>query len=345
MKPNPQANSAAWIGQSLTLRRMSGSHDRHGHVHGKLDRSALHHEEGFRAIKISVIGLGLTSVIQFAIVAVGGSVALFADAFHNLGDVFTTVGLWIAFNASKRAADRRYTFGYERFEDLTGVVVVLIIAASAVVAGWESYRGLFDEREVRAIGASLAAAAIGVIGNEAVAQYKIQIGRKIRSVALEADGFHSRVDGFVSAGAVAGLIGVALGYPRADPIAGVAITGAIVWVMVKSGRDVLERLVDAVDPRVINEVDACARSIPEVREVHAVRARWAGRSLYVQLHIAVDEDLPLHEAHHIGEEVRHAVLHEIDGVSQVIVHMDPWGEGKHPSVYHTPTAHHFPDHD
>lgn len=320
---------------------MSGSHDRHHHGHVKLDRSSLNNEEGFRAVKISVLGLGLTSAFQIAIALVGGSAALFADAFHNFGDVFTTVGLWIAFSASKRAADRRYTFGYERFEDLTGVVVLLVIAASAFVAGLGSYKALLDDREVTAIGASLVAALVGVIGNEAVAQYKIRVGRRIRSVALEADGFHSRIDGLVSAGAFAGLVGVAIGYPKADPIAGFLITAAIVWVAIWAGRDVIARLVDKVDPEILVEVEDCARSIREVREVHEVRARWAGRSLYVQLHIAVDEDLPLHEAHHIGEDVRHAILHEIDGVSQVVVHMDPWGEGKHPSVYHTPTAHHF----
>lgn len=316
---------------------MEGIH----HHHPAADRSAVVSDEGIRAVRIATFGLALTSAVQFAIVAVGGSVALLADALHNFGDVFTTVGLWVAFVASRRAADRRYTFGYERFEDLVGLSVVAIIAASAAVAGWESYRAFVLPREVTALGVSVAAALAGVVGNEAVAQYKIRVGRRIRSVALQADGRHSRVDGLVSAGAVAGLLGVALGYPTADPVAGLAITAAIVWVTISSARAVVGRIVDRVEPDVVDAVEREAAAVAGVRDVHDVRARWAGRSLYVQLHVCVEEDLPLHEAHAVGEAVRHAVLHEVDGVSQVTVHLDPWGEGKHQSVYHTLTAHHF----
>lgn len=313
----------------------------HAHRHGAVDRAAWSSSEGIRAIKISTFGLALTAAIQFAIVAVGGSVGLLADGLHNLGDVFTTVSLWVAFVASKRAADRRYTYGYDRFEDLAGVVIVLIIAGSATLAGYESWRALIRPHEVTNLGISMGAALVGLLGNEIVAQYKIRIGRKISSVALEADGMHSRVDGLVSLGAFAGLAGVALGFPKADPLAGLAITLAIVWVTVSTGRDVIERLVDAVDPEIVDAAERAARAVRGVAEVHDVKARWAGRSLYVQLHVSVDEDMPLHEAHAIGEEVRHAILHEVESVSQVHLHVDPWGEGKHPSVYHSVTAHHF----
>ncbi|MGH2767416.1 MAG: cation diffusion facilitator family transporter [Actinomycetota bacterium] len=321
---------------------MSKDHQHH-HQHGVVDRSSWSSAEGLRAVKISTLGLAGTAAIQFVIVGIGGSVALLADGLHNFGDVFTTVGLWVAFIASRRAADRRYTYGYDRFEDLAGVVIVVIIAASAALAGYESLRALARPRQVTALGASMAAALVGFVGNEVVARYKIQVGRRISSVGLQADGIHSRTDGFVSLGAFVGLVGVAFGYAKADPAAGLAITAAIVWVTVTTARDVIARLVDAVDPEIVDVVKRCARSVKDVMDVHDVAARWAGRSLYVQLHVAVPEDLPLHEAHGVGEEVRHAVLHDIEGVSQVIVHLDPWGEGKHQSVYHTATAHHFPE--
>jgi cation diffusion facilitator family transporter len=292
-------------------------------------------------MRISTFGLALTAVVQFVIVVVGGSVALLADSLHNFGDVFTTVGLWIAFVASRRSADRRYTFGYDRFEDLVGVVIVLIIAASAALAGFESVRALFHHRKVTAIGAGIAAALVGVVGNEVVAQYKLRVGRKIGSVALEADGVHSRTDGFVSAGAVVGLAGVALGFPKADPIAGIVITAVIAWVTVSTAREVVGRLVDAVDPATVDAIEERARSVAQVKDAHDVKARWAGRSLYVMLHVSLEENLPLHVAHEIGEQVRHAVLHDVEGVSQVEVHIDPWGSDKPQSVYHTATKHHF----
>lgn len=312
----------------------------HSHAHS----SALATAQGIRAIKISAVGLLATAAVQLAIVAVGRSAGLFADALHNLSDVFTTVALWIAFHASRRAATRRYTFGYDRFEDLAGVGIVVVIGVSAVLAGWESYRAFVEVREVAFLEASLVAAFIGVVGNEVVARYKIKVGRQIRSAALAADGRHARIDALVSAGAVAGLAGVALGFPAADPVAGMLITAAIVWITVTSAREVAARLTDAVDEEVIGRIEELASSIDGVREVHDVKARWAGRSLFVQLHICVDEDLPLNEAHAIGEEVRHEVIDSVEGVSQALVHLDPWGEGKDQSVYH-PARHRHDDPD
>jgi cation diffusion facilitator family transporter len=320
-----------------------GPHGGHGHDHGVVDRAAWGSADGIRAIKVSTFGLAATAAVQFAIAALGGSVALLADGLHNLGDVFTTVALWVAFRASRRAADRRYTFGYHRFEDLAGVGIVAIIALTAAAAAYESYRAILRPRPVGHLALSMAAAVVGIIGNEAVAEYKIRIGRSIHSVALEADGIHSRIDGFVSAGALVGLFGVALGYPPADPIAGLAITAVIVWVTIGTARGVILRVVDAVDPELIEDIERSAQAVAGVIDSHDVQARWAGRSLLVNLHVSLDEDLPLHEAHGIGEDVRHAILHDVDGVAQVNVHFDPWAEGSDDAHYHRATAHHFGD--
>ena len=323
----------------------AGKHQRrhhgHGHDHGVVDRAAWASADGIRAIKVSTFGLAATAAVQFAIAAFGGSVALLADGLHNLGDVFTTVALWVAFRASRRAADERYTFGYHRFEDLAGIGIVAIIALTAAAAAYESYRAMLRPRAVGHLAISMAAAVVGIIGNEAVAQYKITIGRRIHSVALEADGIHSRVDGFVSAGALVGLFGVALGYPKADPIAALAITAVIVWVTIGTARGVILRVVDAVDPELIEGIQHSAEAVAGVIDSHDIQARWAGRSLLVNLHLSLDQDLPLHEAHDIGEDVRHAILHDVEGVSQVNVHFDPWAEGAEDAHYHRATAHHF----
>ena len=318
---------------------MAGSHG-HTHDHGVADRVAWSSVEGIRAIKVSTFGLGATAVVQFAIAWLGGSVALLADGLHNLGDVFTTVGLWLAFLASRRAADDRYTFGYDRFEDLAGVGIVLVIAATAGAAAWESYRAMLHPRPVTHLLVSVAGAVVGIIGNEAVAEYKLRVGRRIGSVALVADGVHSRIDGFVSAGALVGLFGVALGYPKADPIAAVAITLVIVWVTVGTARGVILRVVDAVEPGLVDQIEQSAAAVPGVIDAHDLQARRAGRSLIVNLHLSLDENLPLHEAHEIGENVRHAIFHDVPGVSQVTVHFDPWAPGAETADYHSTIAHH-----
>src|SRR6266567_4469955 len=119
-----------------------GGHGGHGHEHGKVDADLYGNKAGLRAVQISTAGMLLVSIIQFAIALYGGSAGLFADALHTLGDVFTTVALWIAFVISNRSANRRSTYGYYRSEDLAGIFIVLVIIASAVAGAVESIQKL-----------------------------------------------------------------------------------------------------------------------------------------------------------------------------------------------------------
>ncbi|MGZ3625745.1 MAG: cation diffusion facilitator family transporter, partial [Ktedonobacteraceae bacterium] len=223
----------------------------HGHEHGKVDADLYGNRAGLRAVQISTAGMLLVSVIQFAIAWIGGSAGLFADALHNFGDVFTTIALWIAFVISNRAANQRYTYGYYRSEDLAGIFIVLVIIASAAASAIESIQKLTSGNVPTQIYLSMAAALVGVAGNELLAQYKISVGKRINSVSLIADGHHSRIDGFTSLAAFIGLVGVLLGFPKADPIAGIVITLVIVTVVFSTSRSVLQRLLDAVDPHIV----------------------------------------------------------------------------------------------
>src|SRR6266446_9418774 len=203
----------------------------HGHEHGKVDADLYGNRAGLRAVQVSTAGMFLVSAIQFAIAWIGGSAGLFADALHNFGDVFTTIALWIAFVISNRAANQRYTYGYYRSEDLAGIFIVLVIIASAVAGAWESIQKLTSGSAPTHLLLSMAAAVVGFVGNEILAWYKISVGKRINSVALIADGQHSRIDGLTSLAAFAGLIGVMLGFPIADPIAGIVITIVILTVV------------------------------------------------------------------------------------------------------------------
>jgi cation diffusion facilitator family transporter len=219
------------------------------------------------------------------------------------------------------------------------VLVVLAIAASAVVAAAESVAKLAGGvPPLRNPGWALAAALVGVAGNEAVARYKIVVGRRINSVPLEADGHHSRTDGLASLAAAAGIAGAWAGWPAADPLAGLLLSAVIAWVLVGTTRDVLARLLDRVDPEVIDEVERAAGSVPGIDAVHAARARWVGRSLHVMVHAEVDPDLPLRAAHDLGEQARHAIFHALPGVAAVDLHLDPAGVDERDS--HGATLHH-----
>ncbi len=284
----------------------------HGHEHGKVDTDLYGNRAGLRAVQVSTAGMLLVSAIQFAIAWMGGSAGLFADALHNFGDVFTTIALWIAFVISNRAANQRYTYGYYRSEDLAGIFIVLVIIASATGSAVESIQKLISGNIPTHIYLSMAAALIGVVGNELLAQYKIS--------------------------AFAGLVGVKLGFPLADPIAGIVITIVILTVVYSTSRSVLQRLLDAVDPRIVPSIITNALAITGVEAVTDVRARWVGHTLHVVMNIEVDAELTLSKAHAIAEEVRHRLFHNIKGISEVVIHTDPSSaSGDH----HQGMAHHI----
>ena len=313
-------------------------HGGHGHEHGRVDADLYGNRAGLRAVQISSAGMFIVAAIQFTIAGIGGSAGLFADALHNLGDVLTTVALWIAFVIARRAANQRYTYGYHRTEDLAGIFIVLVIIASAVAGAVESILKLTSGAVPTQLLLSMAAALVGVAGNELLALYKISVGKRINSVPLIADGQHSRIDGLTSLAAFVGLIGVALGLRIADPIAGLVITVVILTVVYSTTRSVLERLLDAVDSRVVPSLVSIASEVPGVEAVNDVRARWVGHTLHVALNIEVDAELTLVKAHAIAEEVRHRLFHRVKGLSEAIIHTDPHS---HDEDYHQLVAHHL----
>jgi cation diffusion facilitator family transporter len=284
---------------------------------------------GIWALKVSLLGLGASALFQVFVVLISGSVGLLADTIHNASDALTAVPLWIAFSLGRRQANERYTYGYGRAEDLAGVVVVLMIAASAVVAAYESVQRLLEPSAPSNLIWVAVAAVVGFLGNEAVAVFRIRVGNEIGSAALVADGQHARVDGLTSLAVLVGVIGVWLGFPIADPVIGLLITVAILFILKDTAVTMWHRMMDAVDPQLVRNMRETAQSVPgvEADSVHNVRVRWLGHRLHADLHISVDEDLPTRESHRIGEEVRHALLHAQPKLSVVSVHIDPCGHG------------------
>src|SRR5207249_3232200 len=228
-------------------------------------------------------------------------------ALHNLGDVLTSVVLWVALIATRRAADRRYTFGYQRFEDLAGLGIVLAIFASAAVAILFAVMHLANHTVPTHLAIGMAAGGVGFVGNEAVGQIKVRQGKKIGSSALVAEGQHSRIDGLASLAAIAGLGGVLAGWNLADPIAGLVLVAVIVAVGVQAARPIVATLLDRVEPNLVEEITHAVEHVDGVDGVHDVRARYAGRALYVALNVSLAGDISLERAHQLTEEARHAV--------------------------------------
>lgn len=312
-------------------------HDTHVHAHGAIDLSILTTRRGIWAIKWSFSGLLSTALFQVVIVLLSGSVALLADTIHNFGDAATAIPLWIAFKLAQRKPSKRFTYGYGRVEDLAGVAIVLTILFSAIVVGYESINRFLHPQRVTYLWAVIIASIVGFLGNEAVAQFRIKVGKEIGSAALIADGHHARVDGLTSLAVLFGAVGVWLGYPLADPVVGILITAAILRIVWESGRSVFTRLLDGVDPEVIDEIKHSVNHTTGVRDVSEVRVRWLGHRLHAELNIAVSPELSVEQGHEIATEVRHQLLHHLRYISNATIHIDPVtasGEKHHRIIEH-----------
>jgi cation diffusion facilitator family transporter len=333
----------------LVLCSSMGEEHGHGHAHGhgglpsksrwkrlrhvvtphshdsadRLDTALETSKRGMRTLIWSFAALFVTAVAQLVIVLFTGSVALLGDTIHNFADALTALPLGIAFLLGRRAATRRYTYGLGRAEDLAGLAVVLIIAASAALAGYESVRRLANPQPVSHLWVVAAAGVIGFAGNEIVARYRITVGREIGSAALVADGLHARTDGFTSLAVVLGAGGVALGFPLADPIIGLGITVAILFVLRDAAKEVFRRLMDAVDPATADLVERTASETPGVLGAGDVRVRWIGHSLRAELAVKVEAALSVEAAHRIAHDVEHRLVHAVPRLTAAVVHTEP----------------------
>ncbi len=299
------------------------SHDAADSVDDTLESTAA----GIRTVKISLLVLGLTALIQIVIVVMSGSVALAADTIHNFADALTAVPLWIAFALGAKPATRRYTYGFGRVEDLVGSFVVAMITMSAIIAGYEAIARLIHPQQIEHVGWVALAGLVGFIGNEWVALYRIRVGHRIGSAALIADGLHARTDGFTSLAVLCSAGGVALGFPLADPIVGLLITAAILAVLRTAARDVFRRLLDGVDPAMVDAAEQALAARPGVQAVRSVRMRWIGHRLHADAELDVDPALDLAQAHRIAHDAEHELTHTVPKLTTALIHAYPAEHG------------------
>ena len=294
-----------------------------GHTHDMLDYSVLDSERGIRAVKWSFAGLMITALLQAFVVVLSGSIALLADTIHNFGDAATAIPLGVAFMLAKSKPSKMFTYGYGRVEDLAGIIIVLIILSSALVAGYESISRLMHPQKIGHLYAVAAASIIGFLGNEAVAIFRIKVGKEIGSAALIADGYHARVDGWTSLAVLFGALGVWLGYPLADPVIGLVITAAILVIVWQAGKQIFIRILDGVDPVIIDEIEKTAINVEGVAEVSGIKARWIGHKLYTQFKITVRPTLSLADGDEIIRKINRQLKSDVPHLSEAVINILP----------------------
>jgi cation diffusion facilitator family transporter len=329
-----------------------GNHDRDDHRHGAIAAirhlfSAHNHDPaesidsvtanraGMRALAVSLGGLGVTALLQVVVVALSGSVALLADTVHNFSDALTALPLGFAFWLGRRAPNRRYTYGYGRAEDLAGIFIVAMIALSAGVAAWQAIDRLINPQTIQLPGWVAAAGVIGFAGNELVATYRIRVGRRIGSAALVADGLHARTDGLTSLAVVAAALGSIAGWRLADPTVGLAISVIILNVLRHAAASIYRRLMDRVDPDLVDQVEHELTHVRGIQAVDRVRIRWIGHELHADAEVALDHALDLAAAHDVLEDARHRLLHNVPRLGDILLHANPAGRpGAHSRTRH-----------
>ena len=290
----------------------------HAHTHGVIDPTIATTARGIFAIKWSFVVLATTAVLQLAVVLVSGSVALLADTIHNIGDATTAIPLWVAFVLVRRKPTATFTYGYGRVEDVAGIIIVLIILISALIAGYEAIDRFAHPQPIAFLGWVVVAGVLGFIGNEIVAVFRIRVGREIDSAALIADGYHARVDGLTSLAVVAGAAGVWLGFPLADPIVGLLITLMIFGIVWQSAKAVLIRMLDGVEPYVMDEIRHATEHVPALK-LERARARWLGHRLRADLVVSADPALSLTEAVFLTDALRKALREHLPALDEAAI--------------------------
>lgn len=294
----------------------------HAHTHGVIDPQIAASDRGLWAVKWSFIGLITTAVLQIGIVALSGSVALLADTFHNFADAATAIPLGLAFWLSRRAPTPRFAYGYGRVEDLAGVVIVAIICLSAMVTGYESLHRFLQPQPIQQVGLVAFAALVGFLGNEMVARFRIRVGEEINSAALVADGYHARMDGLTSLAVLVSALGAGLGFPIADPLVGLCITGVIIKIVIQSAQSVFTRLLDGADPELSHEIYHTVEPVDGVA-VRQVRSRWLGHQLQVHLKLAVAADLSIAESEILKQAVRDQLSQHLPCLRESVIELQP----------------------
>ena len=293
----------------------------HDHSHADLagDQAFLDNRLAVRTVWIALIALGLTTALQVVIYVASGSVALLADTVHNLGDALNSIPLLFAFYVARRAANKRYTYGYGRLEDIAGVFIVISIGFSAAYILYESIQRLLNPLPLENLEWIALAALVGFVGNELVAIMQIRVGRRIGSDAMIADGQHARIDGLTSLAVLIAVFGTLVGLPILDPIVGIVIGIAIVGITWNAIKAIWYRMMDAVDPHLVEHVEDHVRGVDGVIAIDTLRLRWVGHRMYGVMKVEVPAATTLAASQEIIHAIKHEAGHVIPQLEELTV--------------------------
>lgn len=281
---------------------------------------------GRRAAYVGIGGNIFLTIFNFVVGLSSGSVALVAEAAHTLSDILTSVITYIGFRVGQRPPDREHPYGHGRAEALVGLVVVVFLGIVSYEILSEAYRKLFMDTAPPDYTAAIMAG-VGIVANILMTGYMRNIGEKIRSPAIVADAQHQKVDIFSCVAIMAGVIGARLGFWFLDPLVAVFIAVMVLKTAFDVGRENINNILGAVPSAdLMDEIMKSALSVDGVMGIHDVRINYFGPYASVDLHVEVDGDMKLTDAHDIAHRVERRVIDDIDLIKIVNVHVCPFGD-------------------
>jgi cation diffusion facilitator family transporter len=288
----------------------------------------IRNKTGRKAVTVAIVGNILLTIFNFIVGTLSGSSALVAEAAHTLSDVLTSIITAIGFRIGLKPPDMDHPYGHGRAEPLVGLVIVVFLVFIAYEIISEAYHKIILMGALAPpVWTAALMALIGIGVNFGMTTYMMRVGRKINSPAILADAQHQRVDIFSCAAIVVGVVGSNFGILILDPLVAVLIAVLVLKTAYNVLIDNINNLMGKVPSRdLIKDIENAALVADGVRGVHDIRLNYMGPNASVDLHVDVDPELSLRNAHKIAHLVEKSVRDRVDIVSIIYVHVCPEGE-------------------
>ncbi len=291
-------------------------------MENNVDRSKV----GNKASAVAIFGNIMLTVFNFVVGTISGSSALVAESAHTLSDVLTSIIAFVGFKIGMKPADEDHQYGHGRAEPLVGLVIVVFL----LVVAYEILSGVyfkFTSGAVLVAPEMIAAvmAVIGIIVNLIMTTYLVRTGKRINSPAIIADGQHQKVDIFSCFAILVGVIGSQLGFPFLDPLVAIFIALLVIKTAFNLACDNVDIIMGKLPSKtILKDVKSSAKKVENVKGVHSVKINPMGPYSSAELHIEVDGELKLKDAHKIAHNVEKQIINDVSVIKMAIIHVCPY---------------------
>ena len=271
----------------------------------------------------SVLTAGFLIVAKLVAWSITGSVSLLASLVDSVMDSIASLINLFAIRYSLQPPDEQHRFGHGKAEPLAGLAQAAFIAGSAIFLVFHAIDRLRYDHPLEQVGIGIGVMLLAIVMTVGLLAIQRYVIKKTDSTAIRADSLHYLTDLLTNLSVLLALYLSTLGWTWADPVFAIAVAIYIFYSAFHIGHDAFQQLMDRELPEeILQQIQATAMSHPEVTGTHEMRTRQAGHTRFVQLHLELQEDMPLKQAHAIADQVEAEILEFLPG-AEVLIHQDP----------------------